>query len=114
MSVCLTMARSSGHAVSDTKRYAYKFSHDILLGGLVRSSSWALHHKTVLCANVAAQVDHWYPWMVDGQVGGYATTYDTPHNFTWATVRGAGHMAPLYQPLRVFNLFNKFLHGKKP
>ena len=52
--------------------------------------------------------------MVDGQVGGYATIYDTPKNFTWATVRGAGHMAPLYQPLRVFNLFSRFLHGEAP
>lgn len=60
------------------------------------------------------QAEHWHPWMVDGQVGGYATIYETPHNFTWATVRGAGHMAPLYQPLRVFNLFDKFLDGSAP
>eukprot|EP01045_Picozoa_sp_COSAG04_P041307 COSAG04_NODE_12496_length_650_cov_0.885662_1_plen_138_part_10 len=30
--------------------------------------------------------EHWRPWMVDGQVAGYATVYDTPHKFTWATV----------------------------
>jgi serine carboxypeptidase-like clade 1 len=60
------------------------------------------------------EAEHWHPWTVDGQVGGYATIYDTPHNFTWATVRGAGHMAPLYQPLRVFHLFSEFLHGEAP
>ena len=75
--------------------------------------------------------------MVDGQVAGYATVYDTPHNFTWATVtrpsalgppgslelteracaakvRGAGHMAPLFQPLRVFGLFSRFLSSESP
>eukprot|EP01050_Picozoa_sp_SAG11_P010707 SAG11_NODE_1088_length_5922_cov_2.451657_4_plen_241_part_00 len=31
------------------------------------------------------EAEHWHPWMVDGQVGGYATIYDTPKNFTWAT-----------------------------
>ena len=67
-----------------------------------------------VCDRGVRQAEHWYPWMVDGQVGGYATIYKTPRNFTWATVRGAGHMAPLYQPLRVFDLFHKFLNGQKP
>ena len=57
----------------------------------------------------------WRPWMMtDGQVAGYATVYDTPRNFTWATVRGAGHMAPMYQPLRVFQLFERFLDKQLP
>ena len=47
-----------------------------------------------------------------GTVAGYATVYKTPHNFTWATVRGAGHMAPLFQPLRLYNLFERFIHRK--
>jgi len=55
---------------------------------------------------------HWHPWVVDNSVAGYATVYDTPHNFTWATVRGAGHMAPLFQPLRLLNLFDRFIHRK--
>ena len=38
--------------------------------------------------------------------------YKTPHQFTWATVRGAGHMAPLFQPLRLLDLFDRFIHKK--
>ena len=60
------------------------------------------------------EAEHWRPWMTDGQVAGYATVYDTPRNFTWATVRGAGHMAPMYQPLRVFQLFERFLENVLP
>ena len=38
--------------------------------------------------------------------------YKTPHKFTWATVRGAGHMAPLFHPLRLLDLFDRFIHNK--
>ena len=58
------------------------------------------------------EAEHWRPWVADNSVAGYATVYDTPFNFTWATVRGAGHMAPLFQPLRVYNLFDRFIHHK--
>lgn len=38
----------------------------------------------------------WHSWSVDGEegayVGGYAIQY--ANNFTFATVRGAGHMVP--------------------
>eukprot|EP00729_Bicosta_minor_P013162 gene13163-33301_t len=56
--------------------------------------------------------EHWRPWVVGSSVAGYTTVYKTPHNFTWATVRGAGHMAPLFQPTRVYNLFERFVHQK--
>jgi len=37
-------------------------------------------------------ITSWGPYMVDGQVGGYYEVYDG--DFTFATVHGAGHMAP--------------------
>ena len=43
---------------------------------------------------------------------GRSQVYKTPHQFTWATVRGAGHMAPLFQPLRLLDLFDRFIHKK--
>jgi hypothetical protein len=35
-------------------------------------------------------LDSWAPWMLDGQVAGYATYYNTEHGFSFVTVKGAG------------------------
>jgi len=51
-------------------------------------------------------VTPWTPWIVDQQVGGYFTEYDT---FTLVTVRNAGHMVPETQPERGFVMFSSFL-----
>lgn len=51
----------------------------------------------------------WYPWYSGGQVGGWTEVYD---GLTFATVRGAGHEVPLFQPRRAFILFQTFLWGK--
>ncbi|KVH93604.1 Peptidase S10, serine carboxypeptidase [Cynara cardunculus var. scolymus] len=51
----------------------------------------------------------WYPWYLNGQVGGWTEVYD---GLTFATVRGAGHEVPLLQPQRGFLLFQSFLAGK--
>ncbi|KAL3533060.1 hypothetical protein ACH5RR_006581 [Cinchona calisaya] len=51
----------------------------------------------------------WYPWYVGGQVGGWTEVYE---GLTFATVRGAGHEVPLFQPKRALVLFQSFLAGK--
>ncbi|KAG9143700.1 hypothetical protein Leryth_018868 [Lithospermum erythrorhizon] len=51
----------------------------------------------------------WYPWYSSGQVGGWTEVYD---GLTFATVRGAGHEVPLFQPKRAFVMFKSFLEGK--
>lgn len=51
----------------------------------------------------------WYPWYSGGQVGGWTEVYD---GLTFATVRGAGHEVPLFQPRRGFILFRTFLSGR--
>ncbi|CAA0807558.1 Serine carboxypeptidase-like 40 [Striga hermonthica] len=53
----------------------------------------------------------WFPWYASNEVGGYTVEYE---NVTFATVRGAGHMVPSYQPERALVLFSSFLHGKMP
>ncbi|ONI33690.1 hypothetical protein PRUPE_1G440900, partial [Prunus persica] len=51
----------------------------------------------------------WRPWYSDGEVGGYVIRYK---GLTFATVRGAGHMVPSYQPQRALTLISSFLKGK--
>ncbi|KAL2961049.1 hypothetical protein AAZX31_17G071100 [Glycine max] len=52
----------------------------------------------------------WYPWYSGGQVGGWTEVYD---GLTFATVRGAGHEVPLFQPKRAYILFKSFLAAKE-
>ncbi|KAM3733861.1 hypothetical protein ACB098_11G170500 [Castanea mollissima] len=52
----------------------------------------------------------WYPWFIDREVGGYTQKYKG--DLTFATVRGAGHQVPSYQPLRALSLISHFLSGK--
>ncbi|XP_022861604.1 serine carboxypeptidase 24-like [Olea europaea var. sylvestris] len=51
----------------------------------------------------------WYPWYSASQVGGWTEVYN---GLTFATIRGAGHEVPLFQPRRAFILFKTFLAGK--
>ncbi|KAJ1296800.1 hypothetical protein BS78_01G330200 [Paspalum vaginatum] len=54
----------------------------------------------------------WRPWRIDNeQVAGYVVGYK---GLVFATVRGAGHMVPYYQPRRALALFSSFLKGKLP
>jgi len=48
----------------------------------------------------------WSPWRVNGWHAGYAETYD---RYTFATVKGAGHEVPTYQPFLALNMFQRFL-----
>uniref|UniRef100_A0A0D9VUP4 Carboxypeptidase n=1 Tax=Leersia perrieri TaxID=77586 RepID=A0A0D9VUP4_9ORYZ len=53
----------------------------------------------------------WRPWHVDNEVAGYVVGY---RGLVFATVRGAGHMVPYYQPRRALALLSSFLEGKLP
>ncbi|XP_057723155.1 serine carboxypeptidase 1-like [Arachis stenosperma] len=53
-------------------------------------------------------VTPWYPWYSENEIGGYAVQYK---GLVFATVRGAGHMVPSWQPERAFNLILAFLSG---
>lgn len=52
-------------------------------------------------------------WTVQGQestfVGGYITRY--ANNFTFATVRGAGHMSPEVRPEAALHMYKGFITG---
>ncbi|XP_007052442.2 PREDICTED: serine carboxypeptidase-like 40 [Theobroma cacao] len=51
----------------------------------------------------------WHPWYLDAEVGGYTQVYKG--DLTFATVRGAGHQVPSYQPKRALALIKHFLTG---
>lgn len=61
----------------------------------------------------------WHPWFDDlGETNfplGYATNYDVPghpqNDFTFLTIRMAGHMVPNTQPSAALTFFNHFLHN---
>ena len=56
----------------------------------------------------------WTPWNVAGDrgsyLGGYVTRY--AHGFTFATVRGGGHMVPATRPEAALELFRRGVLGK--
>ncbi|XP_051188152.1 serine carboxypeptidase 1 [Lolium perenne] len=55
----------------------------------------------------------WRPWYTpQSEVGGYAQQYEG--GFTFASVRGAGHLVPSFQPQRSLVLFYSFLKGVLP
>ncbi|XP_052194316.1 serine carboxypeptidase II-2-like [Diospyros lotus] len=52
-------------------------------------------------------VKPWSPWTdAGGEVGGYLVAYN---GLNFATVRGAGHQVPMFQPSRALSLFKMFL-----
>ena len=61
-------------------------------------------------ANNWTIAEPWHPWVVDQQVGGYATVYSGPHDFTFATVFNAGHMVPEDKPVEALALFKRFTY----
>jgi serine carboxypeptidase-like clade 2 len=70
----------------------------------VTATRFSLNHL-----NLTVQT-RWYPWYAGNQVGGWTEVYN---GLTFATVRGAGHEVPLFQPKRAFILFKSFLAGKE-
>ncbi|KAL3348418.1 hypothetical protein AABB24_021866 [Solanum stoloniferum] len=51
----------------------------------------------------------WHPWFLNGELGGYTQVYKG--DMTFATVRGAGHQVPSYEPARALSLIMHFLDG---
>ncbi|KAK3017292.1 hypothetical protein RJ639_006396 [Escallonia herrerae] len=51
----------------------------------------------------------WHHWFIKGEVGGFTQVYEG--DLTFATVRGAGHQVPSYQPRRGLSLVMHFLAG---
>ncbi|KAI3459132.1 hypothetical protein Pfo_015795 [Paulownia fortunei] len=56
-------------------------------------------------------VDDWRPWKSNGQIAGFIQEY--ANNFTFLTIKGAGHTVPEYKPRESFEFFSRWLEGKR-
>jgi len=66
------------------------------------------------------QTEAWRPWFSGTNASpnasitsGYVTNYDAgSHNFTFLTVKGAGHMVPEFKPVAAKAMLDRFMVGK--
>jgi serine carboxypeptidase-like clade 1 len=54
----------------------------------------------------------WSAWEINSQVQGYVTDYQVDTQFSFVTVKGAGHPVPQYQPAAALHLFTQFLRNQ--
>ncbi|CAM8904270.1 unnamed protein product [Rhodiola kirilowii] len=55
---------------------------------------------------------NWRPWFVHGQVAGYTEKYElktSGYQLVYATVKGAGHVAPEYNRKECYYMFNRWI-----
>ena len=55
-------------------------------------------------------IDEWRSWMSEDQVAGFLQGYEK--NFTFITIKGAGHMVPQYKPKEALKFYSSWLEGK--
>jgi len=59
-------------------------------------------------------LEAWRPWTTNGKtmMAGYVQIYQSAKNFTYLTVRGAGHEVPQYKPPQALKMFECWIHNK--
>merc|ERR1711957_685888 len=57
------------------------------------------------------EVEPYQMWTLNKYVQGYVTRYQ--HNFTFVTVKGAGHMVPLYRPAAAQAMVSRFVSTRQ-
>jgi len=129
--------RADVQSALHVNRTAWRFSKDdirwdhpaagISLLGVIRSLAQTVPFL-VYSGDVDAQIPHtsteawtsalgfeelepYQKWTLDHYVQGYVTRY--AHNFTFATVKGAGHMVPLYRPAAAYTMVSRFLKAQR-
>ncbi|PIA25695.1 hypothetical protein AQUCO_10900025v1 [Aquilegia coerulea] len=90
------------HLYLSKKRYRsliFSGDHDMVVP-FMSTQAWIKSLKLLIC-------DEWRPWFVDGQVAGYTRTYSS--NMTYATIKGAGHIASVYKPKECLTMLKRWL-----
>ena len=73
----------------------------------------APHWRGTFLASTPAVDAPWHAWTYNGdQVAGYATTYKTPTNFSFVTVRGGRHEVPETAPAQAAELLRRLIAGE--
>eukprot|EP01104_Vermistella_antarctica_P016248 TRINITY_DN5511_c0_g1_i2.p1 TRINITY_DN5511_c0_g1~~TRINITY_DN5511_c0_g1_i2.p1 ORF type:complete len:499 (+),score=121.28 TRINITY_DN5511_c0_g1_i2:135-1631(+) len=67
------------------------------------------YSQTCLSQLDRPSLSEWQPWTVNGQLAGYVEVYD---KYTFATIKGAGHEAPMFQPFSAHSLIKRFVTGQ--
>ncbi|PUZ69440.1 hypothetical protein GQ55_2G108700 [Panicum hallii var. hallii] len=90
----------------------YSGDHDLVVPHL-GTQAW------VRSLNFFSIVDDWRAWHLDGQSAGTSVhsflllncrlTISYSNNMTFATIKGAGHTAPEYEPERCFPMFSRWI-----
>ncbi|CAI0464517.1 unnamed protein product [Linum tenue] len=91
------------HVFLSTKGYRsliYSGDHDMVVPSM-GTQAWirALNYSIV---------EDWRSWHVDGQVGGYTRTYS--NGMTFATVKGAGHIAVEHKSHECSVMFKRWIN----
>ena len=80
------------------------------------SGSRSACHGAVEKAGHLKEKDAWRQWYIEGKSrapAGYVTTYSVPshplRDFSFVTIRLAGHMVPTFQPAASLAFFTRFL-----
>ncbi|KAK2646801.1 hypothetical protein Ddye_021996 [Dipteronia dyeriana] len=110
----LLRRRASGYDPC-TENYAEKYYNRIDVQRALHANITGIPYKWTACSDVL--INNWkdsedssWSQNLGFQVGGWTEVYQ---GLTFATVRGAGHEVPLFQPRRGFILFRSFLAGKQ-
>lgn len=64
--------------------------------------------------NGAPADENIYDTCQDCVTAGYVTTYSAgaDHNFSFVTIKGAGHMVPEFKPVQALQFLTRFFTGK--
>ncbi|KAK6122755.1 hypothetical protein DH2020_043493 [Rehmannia glutinosa] len=94
----------SYHQLLSEKKYkalVYSGDHDITVPYLATL-------KWIQQLNLSV-IDDWRPWYVNRQVAGYTQRYNrNEFSLTFATIKGAGHTAPEYNPEQCYAMVDRW------